>query len=145
MGIAVAGLLTVGIAKDTTTYDSHGWYAAAVGLFAFAFVIWLVVDVAMPVGVHMWSWAGTGKPPGRSKGSKLEIVNAVYGPPGSEIDVTGTIDRLVNDNRATFVVDGSAGLNDIAPGVVKTLTVKFRYDGREQTKRAQDGATVNLP
>lgn len=83
----------------------------------------------------------------------LEILDAKYGPDGSEkdlLDVTQQVKALVSsDGRSISVAVSSSklGVTDPSPGNAKVLVVRYSLKGDEKTDRILDGNTfsVSLP
>jgi hypothetical protein len=77
----------------------------------------------------------------------ITIDRAVYGPaedPQRTRDVRDRVRRKVEDGETSFPALAMAEGDDPAPGVVKTLTVDYRIDGRSYSVKAQDSATLHL-
>ncbi|MDQ6854292.1 MAG: hypothetical protein M3046_11500 [Actinomycetota bacterium] len=74
----------------------------------------------------------------------LLIIQAVWGTRGNEIDVTGTVSRQVNDGQLDMSVTHDL-LGDPTPGMVKSLTIRYRTGNRERTKQYGEGSRAVLP
>ncbi len=86
--------------------------------------------------------------PDLSRMPRLEILRAVYGVfrsglPGA-VDVTAQLSAMIKNNRlAVRASNDIAG--DPAYGVVKTLAVRYRVDGRLREARVREGEMLVLP
>jgi hypothetical protein len=75
----------------------------------------------------------------------LEILSARYGVGDKSIDVTSQVRSLVRNNQLSLTVDPSALGGDPAPGIQKTLEIRYRSAGTEQTAAARDLEQIQLP
>jgi len=73
--------------------------------------------------------------------SDLQILQATYGVPGKQIDVTEKIKSLVAANQTIEVSNDLAG-SDPALGETKTLTVAYVENGQQKTETAEEGETL---
>lgn len=76
---------------------------------------------------------------------QLEILTARYGAGNTWLDVTDRVRGLAAGNKLSLRVDTSTLGSDPAPGVGKTLMVRYRYNGREADAFAGDFSTLTLP
>jgi hypothetical protein len=76
---------------------------------------------------------------------QLEVLAAHYGAGTTTIDVTDRVRALIRDNRLEVTAGVAALGSDPVPGVVKTLRVRYRYQGREQEASVPDSETLRLP
>ena len=79
----------------------------------------------------------------------LSINKATYGAGGSSVDVTSTVSAKVKDGVLNFTVSPtSLGIEDPAPGQIKTLEVDYTInDGKKNTisKRDNDLVSIDAP
>jgi hypothetical protein len=75
----------------------------------------------------------------------LEILSARYGAGAQTIDVTERLRSLVRDNQLVITVDIPTLGSDPAPGVGKSLTIRYRLDGRDAELIARDFEQVRIP
>lgn len=75
----------------------------------------------------------------------LEILSAVYGAGSQTVDVTERVRALVNNNSLVLTVDIPTLGSDPAPGVGKSLTVRYRLDGRDGEMIARDFEQLRIP
>lgn len=83
----------------------------------------------------------------------IEILSASYGDAsvttisGSRVDVTKEIKGLISPDKQTLTISVSAaniGVKDLAENKVKSLILKYRINGEENSVTTQDGATLAL-
>ncbi len=82
-------------------------------------------------------------------GPDIKILSASYGipgDPGRTRDVTKIVQDLVNTGRTNFPVGQVAGTLgvDPAPGLLKTLDIRYKMDGRDGRIRAQDSDGIYI-
>jgi hypothetical protein len=82
--------------------------------------------------------------PGRPRGSGLVIDKAIYGTLNNKVDVTDILNAMIGDNKL-FVIASNSLAGDPEPGQPKTLTVTYRYHGKQLTRLAQEGYELKLP
>lgn len=75
----------------------------------------------------------------------LEIFSATYGAGGQAIDVTSRVRALVSNNTLVLTVDIPTLGTDPAPGIGKSLTVRYRLDGRDGEMIAHDFEQLRIP
>ena len=78
---------------------------------------------------------------------RIVIEKAIYGVPGDALrtrDVRGKVERIVDGGESSFVVARMAEGDDPAYGVVKTLDVQYRADGKKLTATGKDPDTIDL-
>jgi len=75
----------------------------------------------------------------------LEILSATYGAGGQTVDVTDRLRALVSNNSLVLTVDIPTLGSDPAPGTGKSLTVRYRLDGREGEMIARDFEQLRIP
>jgi len=76
---------------------------------------------------------------------QLEILTARYGAGATWLDVTSRLRGMVAGNRLSLRVDVETLGSDPAPGIAKTLMVRYRFNGREGDAFAGDFSTLSLP
>lgn len=80
----------------------------------------------------------------RVETNSLIIDKAIYGTRNSEIDVTAILNSMIVDNSLTVVASNSLA-GDPEPGIVKSLTITYRYNGVPETRAFPEGGEVKLP
>ncbi|MDR2704839.1 MAG: hypothetical protein LBC02_03585, partial [Planctomycetaceae bacterium] len=84
----------------------------------------------------------------KAKKSRLEILNATYGPPNipaQTIDVTEVVQELTAaDESGIKVSEITAICGDPAPNILKHLTIQFKLDNITKSAFAKDGDFVPL-
>ncbi len=75
----------------------------------------------------------------------FRIIRATYGTKSNQIDVTKEYIREVKDNRLDVTVTNIIARGDPDPGVRKTLTIKYIFEGERQTKTVKEYARLQLP
>lgn len=75
----------------------------------------------------------------------LEILSATYGAGSQTVDVTDRLRALVTNNSLVLTVDIPTLGSDPAPGTGKSLTVRYRLDGREGEMIARDFEQLRIP
>jgi len=77
--------------------------------------------------------------------SNLKIVKALYtGGRRGTADVTGKVAGLITGDSLELTVNGSTLGSDPAPGVAKTLSVEYDYNGQRQLVTARDGEVLRI-
>lgn len=75
----------------------------------------------------------------------INILSAMYEWPTDQVDVTPKIKELISKGIFTLVVDPSTfGIQDPAHGVVKTLKIHCKIDGKEREFIKKDGERFKL-
>jgi len=75
----------------------------------------------------------------------LEILSATYGTGNQTVNVTDRVRALANNNSLVLTVDIPTLGSDPAPGIGKSLTVRYRLDGREGEMIARDFEQLRIP
>jgi len=76
----------------------------------------------------------------------LEIVSATWGVAGNAVDVAPTIKNHIINNTVKFKVKKSIfPPPDPAPGQTKVLTIEYRVNGKDYTKKVKEGEMLRLP
>ncbi len=78
---------------------------------------------------------------------RVTVTRAHYGvldDPARRRDVTGEVQRRLDDGESHFPAGALAESGDPAPGVVKTLRVEYAVEGRGDVVRARDGDWVHV-
>ncbi len=75
----------------------------------------------------------------------LEILSATYGAGSQTVNVTDRVRALVSNNSLVLTVDIPTLGTDPAPGTGKSLTVRYRLDGREGETIARDFEQLRIP
>ncbi|MEZ5401446.1 MAG: DUF3395 domain-containing protein [Bryobacteraceae bacterium] len=76
---------------------------------------------------------------------QLDILNARYGQGNTWADVTQRVRSLVQNNALSVTAGSGALATDPLPGIQKTLEVRYRHQGEENTVSVRDGETLQLP
>jgi hypothetical protein len=85
--------------------------------------------------------------PASLNAGKITIAKAIYGIPGDKErtrDVRAKLQGLIDLGRTSFTVADMAQGDDPAYGIVKTLTVDYRADGKPHAAKGQDTDTIDL-
>ena len=94
-------------------------------------------------GSQFSGWAGGDWGPQRGGG--LQILSAEYGAGGRRIDISARLQQQLRDGRLRLRVDNASAGGDPAPGERKQLQLRYRLNGREQTRVVNEGQTLSLP
>jgi|GEM_PF-415210 len=84
-------------------------------------------------------------PDGNTAYSGLQILRGVYGAYNRSVDVTNRLNSEIRGGRLNLQVTNDTMGGDPAPGERKTLTVRYRYDGRQSEVVVNEGDDLNLP
>ena len=76
---------------------------------------------------------------------KFRILQALYGTPNNEIDVTKQYEKHIDTGKLDVVVSNTIAENDPDQGFVKILTIRYLNDGKEMIKQAKEGSRIQLP
>jgi hypothetical protein len=77
--------------------------------------------------------------------SDLRIIRASYGADDKWMDVTGTLQGLVNNNRLNIKVNNTNMGGDPNDDRHKELKIEWEYQGRRQTSHLREGDYLNIP
>jgi hypothetical protein len=75
----------------------------------------------------------------------LRIISALYGAGDRWIDITGTLQNLVADNRLNVKVNNTNLGADPAVGLHKELQLTWEYQGQRHESRLREGDYINIP
>jgi len=75
----------------------------------------------------------------------LQILRGVYGVYNRSVDVTSRLNSEIRGGRLNLQVTNGTMGGDPAPGQSKTLTVQYRYNGRQSEVVVNEGDDLNLP
>lgn len=76
--------------------------------------------------------------------SKLEIIKAEYWTNNKRIDVTEILKKRIENNRLAFIASNDLN-GDPEPGVVKVLTIEYKYQNITIKKDFPENASIELP
>jgi hypothetical protein len=85
--------------------------------------------------------------PENNKEKGLKIIKASYGieENGKNVNVTNKLNDLIIDNKLVINATNALVVSDPAPGIVKKLIVKYKYNGVTFSKEFKERDSVNLP
>lgn len=75
----------------------------------------------------------------------IELITAVYGAPGDSkksMDVRKVLQQQLDLRDYNFAISNDLVGRDPAPGIVKTLTLKYTLDGKTITKTVRENETI---
>ena len=75
----------------------------------------------------------------------IELISAVYGAPGDSkksMDVRKVLQQQLDLRDYNFAISNDLVGKDPAPGIVKTLTLKYKLDGKTITKTVRENGTI---
>jgi hypothetical protein len=75
----------------------------------------------------------------------LQILRGVYGAYNRSVDVTNRLNSEIRGGRLNLQVTNDTMGGDPAPGRSKTLTVQYRYNGRQSEVTVNEGNDLSLP
>jgi hypothetical protein len=75
----------------------------------------------------------------------LRIITASYGAGNRWLDVTATLQNLVNNNRLNVKVNNTNMGADPTEDRKKELMIEWEYQGRRQKSRLREGDYINIP
>jgi len=91
------------------------------------------------------SWdSGSGSSPGYGNGD-LRIMQAFYGVPGRQVDVSGRLQSLATNNGISVRVNNDSMVSDPAPGTAKQLYVVYSYRGEQRTVTVSENNELRIP
>ena len=74
----------------------------------------------------------------------LEVLEARYGSSQKSIDIAQNLNDNIKNNKLSMIVSNEiAGDPDV--GIVKSLKIRYRYQGREYERLFQEGGKIDLP
>ena len=74
----------------------------------------------------------------------LEIIKAVYGSSEHEIDITSILRQMIVDNQLTVKADNTLA-GDPHVGVVKKITIHYKYGNKQYTDTIEEGLIGAIP
>lgn len=74
----------------------------------------------------------------------LIILQATYGSPANNIDITSILNNLVSNGRLTTIASNNLA-GDPHHGVIKSLNIKYKHNGLIITKEFKENEQVILP
>lgn len=77
--------------------------------------------------------------------TKLTIIKAVYGVKNNTVDVTEAVASIVDGNQINLAPSWVLGTVDPANGVIKNVTIAYRYAGQVQIATFAQNETVRIP
>jgi Domain of unknown function (DUF3395) len=80
----------------------------------------------------------------RKKQAVLEILKAIYGIESKEVDVTTILRNMLLNNSLTVTASNQLA-GDPNPGIVKKLSIIYKYGNKEQQTEITEGEQVTLP
>ncbi|MEM7474130.1 MAG: c-type cytochrome [Planctomycetota bacterium] len=75
----------------------------------------------------------------------IELLSAIYGAPGNaekSMDVRQVLQQQLDLRDYNFAISNDLAGKDPAPGIVKTLELKYKLDGKTITKKVQENQTI---
>ena len=75
----------------------------------------------------------------------LQITSASYGANNTFVDVASRLQSQLHDNALNVTVGAESMGGDPVPGVVKTVTVTYTFQGRQAQTSVSDGDLLHLP
>lgn len=78
---------------------------------------------------------------------KIELISALYGQdnnPDRQLDVKSKIQKQLNEMQYDFDMTNKFAGKDPAGGVVKTLNLKYKLDGKTYTKKIRENGVVSF-
>ena len=85
------------------------------------------------------------KRPKSSKPLNIELISAIYGIPGDgkkQKDITKIIQQHLDLRDYDFTISNTVAGGDPAPGVVKTLLLKYKLDGKLYEKKVPENGSM---
>lgn len=79
------------------------------------------------------------------KKRNIEIISAIYGAPGDSkksMDVRKVLEQQLDLRDYNFAINNKLVGRDPAGGIVKTLTLKYTFDGKTRTKTVRENETI---
>jgi hypothetical protein len=83
--------------------------------------------------------------PGYNAGGDLRIVQAFWGVPGRQSDVSGRLQSMVTSNGLSLRVNNDSMGSDPAPGSRKQLYVVYSYRGQQRTTTVDESNELHIP
>ena len=75
----------------------------------------------------------------------FKIIRAIYGTAENPVDVTPELTSQIRGNRIDTLVTNQLLGGDPAPGIIKSLSVEYIFNGVVLKKTAREGARIQLP
>jgi hypothetical protein len=80
-----------------------------------------------------------------STSNNLKIITAIYGSPNNSIDITYQCTKQIKDNKIDVVVSNELAESDPDYGAIKTLSIRYIYQGKEYKKDFKEWSRMQIP
>lgn len=89
--------------------------------------------------------SGGGYPGGGYNNGNLQILQASYGAPGRQADVSGKLQSMVSDRGLRVRINNDSMGGDPAPNTRKQLYVVYSYRGQQRNVTVDEGQDLQIP